>query len=151
MPITLQSFIESLNISKADAYCSFLELPSRKPSFFHTYDTKGIVKNALDNAKTQNVYMSIALFPSPPETGRGKAEDVSHLIGFFADIDTMEKPDPKHNYAPDKQTALKILEEVPFKPTYIMDSGYGLHVLWLYYSPLELKDSFLLLTQTFCL
>ncbi len=138
---TTQSLIEALNLSKVDGYCCLWEAPSKKSTFLHTSETQKITQTALELAKTQNIYMPIALFPKPQERGRGKASEASHLIGFFGDIDTLEKPDPKgHKYAPDKETARKIIEEIPFEPTYVTDSGYGLHVLWLFPEPLELHD-----------
>ena len=139
---TLLSFIQSLNLSAVEGYCCLWEAPSKKSTFLPTSDTEAIASKALELAKTQNVYMPIALFPEPPEKGRGKASEASHLIGFFADIDTIEKPDPKgHKYAPDKKTARSIIAEIPFKPAFLVGSGYGLHGFWPFSKPLKLHDT----------
>lgn len=73
--------------------------------------------------------------------GRRTGETLTNLNGFFCDIDYPNKldrtPDNIHNY---KQDLLAELYDGGCLPTYIVETKNGLHVYWIFKSPIYLKD-----------
>lgn len=51
-----------------------------------------------------------------------------------------EKPNAKGKYPTTKAVALSIIKELPFAPTILNDSGYGVHGLWLFPEPLAIHS-----------
>jgi len=139
--IALSKFIEDLNAASTGAKTNLLSLPDKKTACIPISDIDAITKEAQKFSQTGDTYMPIALFNQRPKK-RGTSDEASYLIGLFGDIDTLEKPDPKNGkYAPNKATALAILKDLPFSPTYIIDSGYGLHTHWFFKEPLLIRDN----------
>jgi hypothetical protein len=139
--IALSKFIEDLNAATTGAKTNLLSLPDKNTVCLPISDIEAIVREAQKLSHTGDTYMPIALFNQRPQK-RGTSEEASYLIGLFGDIDTLEKPDPKNGkYAPNKAAALAILKELPFAPTYIIDSGYGLHTHWFFKEPLLIRDN----------
>jgi putative DNA primase/helicase len=72
-------------------------------------------------------------------TRRCKAGDIAGIPGVWADIDTAwegdgdSSPGPekrKRRRAPDVETALRWARALNPKPTFIVNSGHGLHIWW---------------------
>jgi hypothetical protein len=65
---------------------------------------------------------------SLPADKRGGSDTVRCLTGFFADVDLSDAKGGHTNYPKNEREALSILAEFAFKPTWIINSGNGLHV-----------------------
>ena len=71
--------------------------------------------------------------------GRGDAAGASVVPGVWADIDFGNKPNlspaaVKKNYPP-AEVAWSVIRSMPAAPTYVVSSGGGLHVYWLFDKP----------------
>jgi putative DNA primase/helicase len=62
-------------------------------------------------------------------TRRCKADDIAGIPGVWADID-VTCPESKRRRAPDVETALAWALALDPKPTFIVNSGHGLHLWW---------------------
>ncbi len=62
----------------------------------------------------------------------GKKQDVGYLSTLWLDIDEKD--------GTSKEEAIKALEEWIFKPSYIIDSGHGIHAYWVLREPAEPSD-----------
>jgi hypothetical protein len=118
-------------------------LPSREPRFF-TGDQaiESAVAWSVERATTQNVYACMGLFAEPVQGGgRGGAQDVVGIPGFWADIDVAHDTAHKgKKYPATMQDAHSIACEVGVRPTFHVDSGFGLHAYWLFQEPLTFDD-----------
>jgi len=59
----------------------------------------------------------------------GKKQDVGYLSTLWLDIDEKD--------GTSKEEAIKVLREWIFKPSYIIDSGHGIHAYWVLREPVE--------------
>ncbi len=131
-------FLEALNLSAVDAVVNVWTLQGQKSHFFPTSDLNAIAGAAVRLGADCDAYMAVSVYPEKPEK-RGAADEASHVIGLFADIDI--KTEDKHkNCPPDKETALSILESFPLKPGIIVDSGRGIHAHWPFESPVPINS-----------
>jgi putative DNA primase/helicase len=62
-------------------------------------------------------------------TRRCKADDIAGIPGVWADID-VACPESKRRRAPDVETALRWARALDPQPTFIVNSGHGLHLWW---------------------
>ncbi len=99
-------------------------------------------------ARDGDVYVPISTQEaSLPADKRGGSDTVRCLTGFFADVDFADAKGGHANYPKDEREALSILAEFTFKPTWIIDSGNGLHVSfdfdkpWLLESDADREDA----------
>lgn len=115
-----------------------------KRSEYHQTDREWLgdltASAASHDAAGRDVYIGGALYEhgfSGP--GRGKKANVSGLPGFWLDLDLADDTAHKSVKLPQTlQDAVQILQSVPFEPTMVVESGYGLHVWWLFDQPLPL-------------
>jgi len=76
----------------------------------------------------------------PADRGsRLKASDVVSIPGFWADIDFAGK-DTAKKY-PDESSAWELLRCFVWQPTFVVNTGGGLHAYWLFREPLEIDDA----------
>ena len=104
--------------------------------FFSHPIKEDLLLNALERWAPYNVWFSIGLFGERPQSGRGTVSDVVGIPGLVADIDCqggVHKTDPK--LLPTKEEALKLISEIPFKPSLIIWSGGGYQAHWLFSEP----------------
>ena len=104
----------------------------KKTAFFSSDKLAEAEKYALEKAKTCDVYVGVALVRDGIASGRGKVEDVVALSGFWLDVDLGSTGHKGVKYPPDQKTAWAILKMFPVKPSLVVNSGYGLHVYWLF-------------------
>lgn len=101
-------------------------------AFFSSDELAEAEKYALKKAETCDVYVGVALVRDDIASGRGKAEDVVALPGFWLDVDLGSTGHKGTQYPPDQKNAWAIVKMFPVKPSLVVHSGYGLHVYWLF-------------------
>lgn len=83
-----------------------------------------------------NIYMGVGLSPKNyGKTRRCMQDDVIGICGMWADIDIADEAHKKPNLPPDEAAALALLAELPFEPSYVINSGHGLQAWWLFREP----------------
>jgi hypothetical protein len=88
----------------------------------------------------RNAWYSIGLFGKKPRRGRGAVKDVIGSPGFVLDVDCREGNHSKKNL-PTKEEGLKfITTEIPYKPSFIVNSGGGYHAYYLFDEPWIFED-----------
>ena len=84
-------------------------------------------------AQKQDVYLNIGLRADDlGEEKRGTTEEVIALPGLWADIDVKGRAHKERSLPPTKHDALKVVRGFPLPPSWIIDSGHGLQVWWLF-------------------
>ena len=101
-------------------------------AFFSSDELAEAEKYALKKAETCDVYVGVGLVRDDIASGRGKADDVVALPGFWLDVDLGSTGHKGTQYPPDQKTAWAIVKMFPVKPSLVVHSGYGLHVYWLF-------------------
>ena len=82
------------------------------------------------NKDKEDIYYGVGL--SPKDYGinkRCKANEIIGIPGLYVDIDIGKG---SKNYPPTTKDAKSLVEGHQFEPSMIVDSGYGLHVYWLF-------------------
>lgn len=80
-----------------------------------------------------HVFTSMALYDHTPTRGRGTAADARLICALWCDVDV------KSGASPDLDTARKIIDSIPLKPSLLTCSGGGLHGFYLLAEPLGLE------------
>jgi hypothetical protein len=57
------------------------------------------------------------------------------LSGLYSDIDIAGSDHKKKNYPPDLESARKLVEDIPVKPSCIVGTGGGIHCYWIFHEP----------------
>lgn len=85
-----------------------------------------------------NVYFGLGLQPRRLNNQqRGLQADVVAIPGIWLDLDTMAGHSGGNGkvYPPDKDAARTILDGLPARPCWLIDSGNGLHAYWIFREP----------------
>jgi hypothetical protein len=90
----------------------------------------------VQSQKDRDVYVGVGLSPNDfGSNQRCKAVFVSGIVGIWADLDLKSEAHPKTALPTTVEEALQILP-VGFLPTFVIRTGNGVHVWWLFHEPL---------------
>ena len=71
---------------------------------------------------------------------RGLSEAVGEVVGLYGDYD-IRGPAHAQTRLPENETeVMDFLAKLPFPPTFIVNSGNGIHVYWLFRQPYRIRD-----------
>ena len=105
---------------------------------FRLPDERQKIKETVDHLKQAGeeiYYMPCLHQDQTGPAGRGKADGVIVVPGFWMDIDIAGDGHKQSKLPKDIDAALDIINDIPLKPTMIVHSGGGLHVYWLFEKP----------------
>lgn len=118
--------------------------PSKRNALYPV-DAPGIVaaaSQAVTVAELEDVYCRTTLLGADVSGSRGSADDTRALVALWADVDVAGPEHVAHNYPPSREVALGLVRAaVPLKPTFIVDSGNGVHAWWCFAEPWELETA----------
>lgn len=116
-------------------FCIFT-LPNKTAKFFN--EIEPAVDWCANQARNkQHVYCGMGMFERPILDGRGSANDVKAIAGFWSDIDVLDSGAHKgKDYPHSVEEALSIIDVGGNSPTFYVLSGYGIHAYWLFKEPL---------------
>ena len=138
---SLTDFIRDL---WGSAFSGHLKLWNRQTKTTDSYGPDDIARlvDDLDKRKrNEDLYLGLATQPADLGPGeRGSSETAILLPGLFADIDFAEAKANGKPYPPDRSTALDLIHQFEDQPSFIQDSGNGLHVLYFFDEPLEIRN-----------
>ena len=90
------------------------------------------------NEEGYDIFYGVCLTDMPiPEHIRSKKNDISLQTGIWVDIDIIGGVHLGDNYPTTVETAISFL---PFKPSMIVNSGYGIHAYYLFSKALVIGD-----------
>ncbi len=130
-----KTFIEDLYRDKPEGtYILLWTLPDKRSYWFDSV-SKCVMDFVEDDGMEKDIYIGTGL--SPKDYGsnkRCKAEDIIGIPGLWADIDYQDKEaHKKDNLPPDYDSAIKFVkQDIPVEPSYIIHSGHGIQVWWLF-------------------
>jgi len=114
---------------RTDAVLSLVTLPGGASYRFTLDQTHDAAAQAVALAdQGLDVYAGMGLI-DPDAGGRGKAGDVWHIPGAWADIDILGPTHKATDLPPTREAALAALAELP-PPTMLVDSGGGFQAHW---------------------
>jgi putative DNA primase/helicase len=97
---------------------------------FHCRDADEIRQCLEKNRDNSNIYVSLNPFRADIPSGlKGGDDDVVGLNAIVADCDIFGLAHAEKNLPKDAKAVQELLEAFP-KPTYYIDSGYGLYAVW---------------------
>jgi len=104
-------------------------------------DIDGIAGALAAVAQDDDAYIAISTQASAPAKNKRGSEGTALAVpGFFADIDLAAEKGAETGYPTDREEAIRILDAFPFKPTWLIDTGNGLHAHFDFEKPLTLRD-----------
>ncbi|MCG3138810.1 MAG: hypothetical protein HJJLKODD_02679 [Phycisphaerae bacterium] len=122
----------------------FGEAPSaqRRLTIFTTPDKRAGHFASIEEAEqyarlrsnTQNVYFGLSLVSGTPR-GRGTFDDTAAIGALWADIDIAGSVHTRSDLPVSIEQACELLNALPIPPSYVIDSGHGLHAYWLLKEP----------------
>lgn len=114
--------------------------PSKATTWHRATDPDGAAAAIAAAGATGNVYAGVGLHPAPVARGRGEASGVSVLPGLFVDVDIAGDGHKTGALPPDLNAAKRLIAAAlpGMLPTYVVDTGHGLHCYWLLHECWEL-------------
>lgn len=104
---------------------------TRLTQYFPAHELDRFAETVDQLSESEDVYVALSLQAEPLDgSRRGSADGVIALPGFVADIDFSSAKGTKKAYPSDLDEALKILRSFAHQPTWIIETGKGLHVHW---------------------
>lgn len=113
-------------------YILLWTLRTRHSAFFN--ELQDVRDYAANRSQQDDVYIGVGLRPEalPPDK-RGGNQDVSGIAGLWLDIDLKNPVHQKTNLFETPEQALDFIHEISdLDPTYVIHTGHGLHVWWLF-------------------
>ncbi|MDQ6438172.1 hypothetical protein RB623_29310 [Mesorhizobium sp. LHD-90] len=139
----MPSFFNKLWPSKPDAYISTWT-KNNKVQFFHTSQADRAERYLHEQALIEDVYFGVGLLAQPPQRGRGSANDVSHLPGFFMDWDVKQPGNEAHaktELPGSVEDVYTFMDEIGLaRPSVVINSGNGIHTYYVMENALDLRD-----------
>ncbi|WP_428564612.1 MAG: YfjI family protein [Solidesulfovibrio sp. DCME] len=86
-------------------------------------------------SQSHDVWGSVGLFAQQAEVGRGKADDVVAIPGFWMDVDILHPAHAQTALPTTVEEAMSIFKDFPIKPTIVVHSGHGLQAWFLFDTP----------------
>ena len=120
----------------------------RHTDWFPVTDVDAIVERALQ-LRDRDVWFGVATRHEPlPNEARGRDTDCVAIPGIWLDID-IAGPNHKDQYRlpVDISQAHKIIDTFELPPSYIINSGGGLHVYWQFDEPIVAEDARIILAR----
>lgn len=128
-------FLETLFEDKPDdLYILIWTLPDKMSIWLKTpLDFEKYFIELLDDSSKRDIYYGVGLSPKNfGSTKRCPAEKISAIPGLWIDIDVKDSVHKKKNLPDSLNDALSFLNELPLKPSIVINSGHGLQALWLF-------------------
>ena len=138
---TTQQFLRDLFHGCADGNITVTTLPGARCIHLPVAEVDKAAEVIERLGKESNTYYNLALRKDGlGDFNRGGEEDVQTVVAMFSDID-VKGPAHKQTDLPEtKEEVDDFLASLPLKPTYIIESGNGVHAIWLLDEPYNITD-----------
>ena len=83
------------------------------------------------------------------DINRLRGQDITDIPAFFMDVDTKQDATKKDKYVPDTQAAAAAALKAAFPPSYMVNSGNGVHAYWRFDKPIPANAATKKLLSTF--
>ena len=136
-----RAFLQALFTGKPDKHYVLLwtlTLPEKESHWFRNVDDA--VRFA-ESRPDRDLYVGVGL--APRKYGRKRrcvSKDISAIVGVWADLDLRSDAHPNKALPTTVEEALQILPS-EFPPTFVINSGNGVHVWWLFSEPLLFESA----------
>lgn len=134
-------FLEQLYSNMESGYINIWTLQDKGSAWFRHDELDRAMEYALRQSESKDVYFGVNPRCAPIPGKRGGAEDVCAVVALYADIDIRNDAAHKKQSLPkDQAEALRFVGQLPFAPTFTIDSGNGLHLYWQLTEPIIIED-----------
>jgi putative DNA primase/helicase len=129
----IRRYVETLFGSADSGHLPVWNSLTKRTNWVPVGDTDSIVAACIELGARGNVYTGVGLHSTPlGEHSRGRAASVSGIPGLWLDLDLAGPGHKTTNLPPASAAQHLITSAVPVAPTYVINSGGGLHVYWLF-------------------
>lgn len=105
-------------------------------------ETDLIIAEIISAREHTDVYFEVCLQSEPPLPGkRGNSEGVKAVPGFWIDIDIAGPNHKATSYPSSLDESLNFLSSLPWKASLVVSSGGGIHVYYLFSTPLIINEA----------
>ena len=116
-------------------------LPNKESAWYTDYST---VDHEFRDQQGRDIYFGLSMLPKDTRTSRRKRLTLdSRMAGIscmWADLDWMDPAHDKKKLPPTREHILNTLSNLEYEPSIIVDSGHGLHVMWLFEKVWQFQD-----------
>lgn len=96
---------------------------------------------ALKYGKKYNTYVNINPRTKALDANlRGEAEDISEVIGCYVDLDIKGPAHAKKLLPESEREVLDYIANLPYSPSFIVQSGNGIQAYWIFRVPFRIRD-----------
>ena len=104
----------------------------------HWFTGADAAANFIETVKSRRVNAYVGVGLSPQNYGKNRRCEKANIIGIgglWADIDIQDAVHKKPNLPGSVEEAKKLLDALPYEPTYIIHSGHGLQAWFMFREP----------------
>lgn len=113
----------------------------KKTHSFPIANRQEIAAQAFLLSEKMDVYFSVGLHSQKPPAGkRGASETVTVIPGLWMDVDIKDSGHKKMELPSSIDQALDFLKSLSKQPSFIVNSGGGLHCYWIFDEPHRIVD-----------
>ena len=136
---TTKQFLEDLYQGCTEGFITITKLPGAQNQHFPVGEIDSVAEYCEKSA--QNTYYGTALRRSGlAPNQRGKGEDITSVVCMYADIDILGPAHKQKKLPATSEEAESFLNSLSLPPSYLIDSGNGLHAIWLLEKPFEISS-----------
>lgn len=138
----MRAFFEGLfGAAEEGLYTYLWTLPDKRTYAFRAADAAGMAKKAQElDALGRDVYFGVGLTEKPcGSRARAKTADIAAVPALWLDVDLAGGAHARETLPPNRAAALAALEDIA-RPTFVVASGGGLHLYFVFKEPLSAAE-----------
>lgn len=116
-------------------------LPTKESAWYTDYSK---VDCDFAHQENRDIYFGLSMLPKETRTSNRKRltldSRMAGIAGMWADMDWLDPAHDKKRLPPSREHILDLLTTLEYEPTIIVDSGHGLHVMWLFHKVWQFQD-----------
>ena len=141
MNVTTKDFLQLLFGKCTEGCITITTLPGSRNEHIPVQELDRAAEQIMKYGMSANTYYGLALrCAGLPETVRGSVDEVQTVVCMYADIDVRGPEHVKENLPETREEAVGFVNGLAMKPSILVNSGNGIHALWLLDEPFVIHN-----------
>ena len=141
MNVTPKDFLQLLFGKCTEGCITITTLPGSRNEHIPVRELDRAAEQIVKYGMSANTYYGLALrCAGLPETVRGSVDEVQTVVCMYADIDVRGEGHVKENLPESREEAVGFVNGLAVKPSILVNSGNGIHALWLLDEPFVIHN-----------
>lgn len=141
MNVTTKDFLQLLFGKCTEGCITITTLPGSRNEHIPVRELDRAAEQIVKYGMSANTYYGLALrCAGLPETVRGSVDEIKTVVCMYADIDVRGPEHVKDDLPETREDAVGFVNALAMKPSILVNSGNGIHALWLLDEPFVIHN-----------